>query len=66
LHGLAVEGNLAAVPLSDAHQDAKESRFACAVAAAEGVDAAGTQRKSAVTQRGNPGVCLGDLFSLEQ
>ena len=50
----------------DAHQDAQESRLACAIAAAQGVDAAGPQREAPVTQGRDPGVSLGDVFSLEQ
>lgn len=66
LHGLAVEQNGAGVTLGDAHEDTEESRFARAVAATQGVYAAGPQGEAPVAQGRNPGIGLGNVFSLEQ
>ncbi|GEM_PF-5915452 len=66
VHRLAIQKNIAGISLSDPHEDAQKRRLACAVATAQGVDAAGAQRKSPIAQCRNAGVGLGDMFSLEQ
>lgn len=65
-HRPAIEQDVPGVAPGDAHENAEEGGLAGAVAAAQGVHAASTQGQAAVAQGRDPGIGLGDMFSLEQ